>query len=164
MELKEHIEIELARSWRGFSVRIKTTPEVEEFVKSFGTGEAYDVRMYGRHWKPQGGGMKDFNVYHLDSNRDPGIMVTPDGGLFDISHPGFPLLTSNNGSKQTLNMSFLRLVGSSQGSGVTFTMKDVCNLDILNDLKNRITLASEAFYTRYLKPVNFTVTICTQEQ
>lgn len=166
MELKEQIEVEIGRGWRGVSVRVKVAEEVEEFIKSMGSGIIHDVRTYGIYWKPQGGTTLD--IYNISSNeKDP--MMASDGSHFVLNKPGQPLLLLEDHpdiapTEEVLNLSFLRLVGISKGNGVTFTVKDVCDKEQLADLRDRIQSAIESFYVKYLKPINLIVTILTQER
>jgi hypothetical protein len=60
-------------------------------------------------------------------------------------------------------MSFLRLAGTSEGNGVTFGVKGVYSLESLRNLRDKISASARQLYIEYLRPVDLTVTVSTQE-
>lgn len=161
------IQTTLHRGMSGLSVSVKVHPLVEEFMRSLGSGEVHNVKLFGRHWAPVGAA-EELNVYHLQTN--PGRLVSDDGTVFRIDKPGQPFTMgpeSNDGSLTAglpnLNLSFLRLVGASDGAGVTFSVKGVYEIDGVRRLRDQIAAASRRFYVAYLKPVDMSVMVSTQE-
>jgi len=64
--------------------------------------------------------------------------------------------------EETLNLSFLRLVGISEPEGVSFLIKSVHSRSGLKKLVDLIQTAQNMFYQDYIKTVEYTVTTATQ--
>lgn len=156
------IQVNLRRSAIGLMVNVKALPRVEDFVRSLGSGETVDVRTLGRHWVPNK--EQVLAVYAMATN--PGSLTTDSGLRFRIDRPGWPLSEYDANSLtagEVINLSFLRLAGISEGDGVTFGVKGVFTMEALNRLRDGIGDASRRFYISYMKPINLTVMVCTQE-
>jgi hypothetical protein len=153
------VQATLRRTISGLSISVKAAPAVETFMKSLGSGESQDVKHFGRYWDPTEKGGK-LEVYSLGIN--PGAVATDNGSFFRIDMPGTPIIAQSNGVSN-INLSFLRLVGISEGAGVMFGIKGVYSLDSLRDMKDHIGIASRKFYLNYLRPIDLTVQISTQE-
>lgn len=143
----------LKRTSNGLLVSVIAQPEIEALVQGWGDGEPGDVKAYGRFWLPAEEG--DLLVYPLDKSPGP---LALEKGNFVIDRPGRPLIEG-----ETVNLSFLRLVGISKG-GVRFLIKGVYDTDGLVDLVNRINIAKRRFYLAYMRPVSLTVTLTTTKQ
>jgi len=165
------IQTTLHRTHLGLTISVKVHPTVEDFIRNLGSGETQDVRIMGRHWQPIG--TKPLEVWNLASN--PGRLQTDDGSYFRIDVPGYPLLNPGGGrpdgegdpvptvGRGDLNLSFLRLVGASEGAGVEFGVKGVYTLDQCRQIRDRIVGSARRFYVNYLQPVDMTVMVSTQE-
>jgi hypothetical protein len=154
----------------GFLVTIQVHPRIEEFVRSLGTGEYQDVRVSGRYWRLVGS--SPLYTYNMHNPLGQHSMGT---NFFCLDRPGQVLLDTGEefdgpsqeerkqGRGETINLSPLRLVGASEGAGVTFGVKGVYRIDMLKHIRDMFMEASRQFYITYLKPVNLSVIVSTQE-
>ena len=156
-------QVVVCRSTKGVSLKVKTYPVVEEFAKSLGDGDYQDVKLYsgGRYWHPISS--KALNIYNYDSK-------TTKVGLLTVAHSGGPAFTCQftqpgplYDTSGVLNISFLRLVGVSVGSGVTFGITGVFEMDFLKRMRDQIGAACRQFYINYMRPVDLSVTISAQD-
>lgn len=153
----------------GMFLSVKTHPAVEDFMRSLSTYPGgndpitIDVGVVGRHWVPIGGNpLIAYNF--VEKLRDLDEMDSEDGRAYTLNHIGQPLLVSDPDARRPLiNLSFLRLRGVSEGSGVTFGIHGVNSLDQLRSTRDQLSSAVRKFYTRYLKPVDLSVICSTQE-
>lgn len=153
--------------WKGgLIVSVKTLPRVEEFMQSLGQGETVDVGTVGRHWFPiSGQPLQAYIIQSLNASRKQ----SDDGSFVTLDKLGSPLLLtdSERGDKYpTVNLSFLRLRGISEGAGVMFGIKGVFSLDELQSFEKHLTAAQRKFYNDYMRPIDITiqlVTMSTQE-
>ena len=144
------------RNRKGLSFTVKTTSQVEEFMKSMGTGEIADIRVSGRHWVPA----RSEDILRIYS-------LTPraDGpATYRLDRPGQPIFEpSGELGRPLVNLSFLRLVGTSEGNGVTFYVKGVYTMEAIKAMRDAIIDASRSFYISYLKPIEYSVQVISQE-
>jgi len=157
------IQVLFRRSLKGLTLTVKLLPKVEEFIRGLGSGEVFSVRTMGRHWLPVGG--QDLMVYDLNFN--PGILPTDAGGAFRLDRPGGVILesemTPTGHTRDVVNVSFLRLVGASEGSGVTFAVQGVFTDTAVKAMGAQVEAAEKKFFVSYMKPFNLAVMVCTQE-
>ena len=158
-------QVTLARSIKvgkmglgGLSITVKVHPGIEEFAKALGNGDKRDVKSYGRHWA-----QIDQPLFIYD--HDPGLvkletLKAEDGTQFHIGFPGGPMYIEGSA---ILNVSFLRLVGISEGAGVTFGVAGVYTLDSMRTFRDKISSACRKYYEHFLRPVSLAVTVSTQE-
>ena len=152
----QRIKVTLCRSKVGVTVAVKTHPDIEEFFSSLASGRTVLVEAYGRFWQsiePVG------HLYAYAPALPSPANTLDDPALFTISSLGQPLLSDTG----VVNLSFLRLVGSSEGAGVTFSLKGVSSWAGLEELRDKLTKALKLYYIQYMKPLQFTVTVSTQE-
>jgi hypothetical protein len=154
------VEVNFQRCGRGVKVRAKAHPTVEEFMRNLGSGEQIDVRNLGRHWNPL---KKDqvLMAYDLKELTSTLSVSSRDENYIRLDRPGWPFF--DNGDQRIFNMSFLRLVGLSEGPGVNFIVRGVFDEQAVRQMGERVQAASAWFYSKYLKPINLTVTVSTQE-
>lgn len=150
--------IQRSRRHQGLLVRVKTVPQVEGLFRDWTVGEEgseiQSVSAYGRHWRPVDGA--DLRVYPLRPN--PGVIQGEDV-LFRLDAPGMPLVDG-----KTINLSFLRIVGISEGPGVEFVVKGVASTDLIETLGKKIQAAQKALYLMYLRPVTLSLSVFTSMQ
>ena len=174
------LQISLGRSPRhpeGIVVAIKTLPHIEAYMRALSTVEVANpdgsgveepqmssALSGGRAWMPlsrEG----DLRVY---------VLQQPFHGLRDgirMDQVGRPLVSYGSrdeaevlgGNSKTVNLSFLRLVGISEGAGVSFVLRGVYSNDQIRGLKDDLLEAIKKFYVQYLKPISLTVQVSTQE-
>jgi hypothetical protein len=144
------MQITLHRSAIGLSVHVKTHPAIEDFMRSLGDGLVKPVEIYGKSWISMPGSERSLEIYNMDRS------LPYDMYRLDIA--GRPMEQEGQ-----LNMSFLRLAGTSEGNGVTFGVKGVYSLESLRNLRDKISASARQLYIEYLRPVDLTVTVSTQE-
>ena len=157
-------QVILHRSMKGLTVNIKAHEAVEEFSRALGDGESQDIKIYGRHWHPVGD--TPLRIYNHDpklAKIEPMVVVGWGNGKENLvaryDRPGHPLLDEHG----YLNISYLRLVGVSSGPGITFGVSGIYTLENLRAMRDKISAACRQFYIHYMRPVDLSVTISTQE-
>ena len=161
------IQALLSRTWDGLRMSVKVHPRVEDFFRSLAPqGSAGDdVRNYGRYWTPV---VKDQALRVYPMNTAIPLLHFGVGCALRLDIPGTQLKLSvadiNTGRHvDTINLSFIRLVGASEGSGVAFHVNGVYTTDAVKDIRDKIGEAGQAFYREYMKPIDLDVQISTQD-
>lgn len=153
------VMISLLRSARGIKVSVKTHPSIEEFFKTQ-SNELVSVKELASQWSEVD--KSPLNVWHITN--DPGVVRSGSIAYF-INRPGSSLIgkLDTPGQEEPINLSFLRLKGVSDVQGVQFEVKGAFSLAYLQKLAQKIVLSSRQFYVDYLKPIDITVSVNTQE-
>lgn len=183
---EQPILTELERSGIGLRVNIRTHPVIEEFMRaSLGTKEPTiePVESFGRIWEPaRGESKKELLVYGIPKELT-GVFTVMGGTMYRMDRPGQPIFVDNRdrggppspdddprrsgsrtlGYDRVLNLSFLRLVGSSESGGVTFHLGGIYGEDILEALDRQLTAATREIYSQFMKPIKITVVLEAQE-
>jgi hypothetical protein len=154
------IQVTLARNGEGLRVSAKVHPRVEEFMRILNNGNVQDIRTYSRLWTPPSG--SELTAY-TGGKVTGGSFVLEDGSQYTLDQLGQPMHVPNGTPAPTLNLSFLRLVGISVNDGVSFTIKGVFSTDAMKRMKEQMSLATRKFYVDFVRPVNMTITVSTQE-
>lgn len=162
------INVGLIRSTKGLSLTVRTHPHVEDFFRNASVGEPQDVRGLGRYWAPLD---PNANLFAYQVALEPLAIELSTGQMLQARFDRVGRLLSeheNEGTKYgggptTINMSFLRLVGISEGTGVTFRLKGVYSDQQVKAYWDAIQSASKRFYMAYLKPINLYLSVVTQE-
>lgn len=168
------IETSLRRSAQGLLVNVKAHPRVEEFMARLSNGDQQAVTTVGRHWLTEYT-EADSKVKHVIRERpltayvlyNPLDQIRMNDGIWvntdRLGHPLLELSDRNNGMpEETLNLSFLRLVGISDPEGVSFLIRSVHSMSGLRKLRDLVQNAQNIFYTDYIKTIEYTVTTATQ--
>lgn len=170
------IEVGIYKSRAGLGVVVNTLSYVEEFIASLGNGDKLDIRTLTRLWVPM---RKGENLFLYDAEKlgthiegkdyvlgpagtnliVPGQSGGLGGGLLDGS-PGDLIVYRNPNSK--VNLSFLRLVGSSSQGGTSFVIEGPFSKEYVEALQAKMAKALKEFYISYLKPINLAVVVSTQ--
>ena len=163
---------DITRAGVGLRYTVKCHPDVEDFFR-FNQGLAdpsiEPVENYGREWfRPRGSEDESpLRVYGLSDTLagEHGV-----GSLrYRLDRPGEAILISRrdslipSGTAKTLNMSFLRLVGTSQPDGVSFVIHGVFGDDLVTEIENNITLACRELYRQYMMPLEVSVVLEVQD-
>lgn len=135
----------LRRCKEGVRVDLKVEPEIEEFFKSWSGGSNSSVDNYGRQWHSLNG--SPIQVYDFE---DRGM----EQGRFSLWSPGRSLHLDGH-----VNVSFLRIVGASEGDGVSLIIEDLVSRTELENLAEKIKRGCAWFYMEYVKPVNYEITV-----
>lgn len=168
----------------GLTLNVWAHPRVEDFIRSLGTGEHIDVHTIGRHWSPPDR-EKDRKMFVYQLSQDLGELTCDDKFFYRLDRPGSPLVDSGaddgelavadedrgrprsafksltGRANESLNLSFLRLVGISDQNGVSFNVSGVYQRESIIRLGERIEQASNRFYREFLKPYRLMVTVST---
>lgn len=150
------LQLGLNRSAKGLIISCKAHPTIEEFFRSFG-GELQQVSAHGRYWAPVNNPLPP--VYAIG---DRGILkpLPFEGGHYSLMSVGGPI---SGADVEITNISFLRLQGISEGSGVTFAVKGVFTREAVRALRDQLNGAIRRFYLDFLKPMDITLTLSTTE-
>ena len=175
------LQISLGRSPRhpeGIVVSVKALPHIEAYMRALsvvtvpatthGSDAPQEVQepqitsavAAGRTWLSLSRDM-DLRVY---------VLQQPFHGLsgdIRMDQVGRPLVAysgeSLGGRDKIVNLSFLLLVGISEGAGVSFVLRGVYSNDQIRSLKDDLLEAVKKFYVQYLKPISLTIQVSTQE-
>ena len=159
------LTVSLVRSAGGLTVSVKTHPAVEAFIRGLGNGETMDVKAAGSYWRPLRTDHPPLMAYMLAENLP--VLVLDSGDQCDIVRVGHPLiepiLSADGRKRNKINLGFLRLCGTSEGAGVTFTVRGVHTYEALTQMREQIGEAYKRFYRTYMKPIKMDVIVSTQE-
>ena len=148
------IQISLHRTPMGVTLNSKCHKGVEEFMRGLGTGRKVDVDTVGRYWRavPAEATLQAYDLTQSIGRED-------EGSKFRLDHLGHPLIEDNG----SVNLSFLRLVGISDGAGISFGIKGVYSLSHLRNIQNQLGRCAREFYVSYMQPCDLTVSVSTGE-
>lgn len=155
------IAIGLRRDEHGLRVSVRTTKAVEEFIAALGGGRTGPLEniIVARRWRPVRKDVPLPAVYLIQDS-----LGTFQGDVaYELNGLGTELYDRES---QTVKLGFLRFVGVSEGAGVEFGIKGagcVYSLPELRELRDHIARATYRFYVDYMRPVDFTIRISTQE-
>lgn len=163
--------IRIRRSVGGLNLTVFGHTELEALFRSWGDGSTVDVRGYVRGgWNPvvplgHNPVENPLLVYNMKSSAH--ILFGDADQSYTLDAPGQPLLLPDPRSGRPdgcLNMSFLRLVGISEGAGVGFTVKGVWTLEAIRMMRNDMQNVVRRFYNSYLRPIDTSLSIFTSVQ
>lgn len=159
---EEAIKITLKRGLDGLKVHIQVHPAVEELTKSWGGEDVseVDVRSIGRYWQLAKGQSDPLMAYSL-SNRMPPIHATPDGeSSYRVDQVGGPMVCVDG----SINMSMLRLVGTSKSGGVEFLVPSLISETEMIRVAKVAKQAASKICKDFLVPIEFTVKVSIAEK
>lgn len=159
----------LSRRRAEIRLSVKVHPAVEDLFRVWGNDEKAPIAKWGRSWL----GRTEEETRKLEAwnlGQNPGVLsVDTSGGYFCLDKVGAPLLEQRtfpgafgNITGEVLNMSFLRLAGSSEGPGVEFAVRGVFSPQKVHEIAEKIKLAARVIYITYLKPIDLTIGVYTQ--
>ncbi len=150
----------LVRSKFGLNFTIWIHPDIEEAMRSISEGlELLPVGAFGRFWNSA----TPLMAYDTSSS---GIRTGQEDPRYGIESLGAPLwiVDGRNPEGGFTNLAFLRLVGASEGTGVSFTIRGVVmSEEAVRTLDRRISKALAAFYRTFMLPINLTTFLTSQE-
>lgn len=152
------LQTQIQRSKGGLSVTVRTSPVIEDMMAQMSEVAPRNVLEFGRYWQSP----TELQVYGLTA--DLGGLKGVTGTLgYRMDRPSQALdlpLDRHMPGLTIVNLSFLRLVGASEG--VSFTLNQVYSRDGVADLCKKIEEATRHFYIQYLKPVDMRIMVMTQ--
>jgi len=126
------------------------------------------VRASGPYWRPIGSS-GSISVHNLAADA-PAQLQLESGEYTYINKPGQPILDPRGTAdpitgkyKPGVNLSFLRIVGISEGAGVTFSVRGVHSYEALTKMREKIGEAYRTLYRAYMKPIQMDIIVSTQE-
>ena len=176
------IAAQLERSGIGLRIKVRTHPVIEEFMRGCYGGlepSTQPIEDFARQWEPARGASKsDLRVYAIPKELN-GIFRLNESTGYRLDRPGYPIFIPDEGGggpdrprpstsgrsflppsstpSQVLNMSFLRLVGSSSEDGVTFHIAGVYSDDTIDSIEMALQLAVREIYRQFMKPIRIEV-------
>lgn len=144
--------LSLQRTPSGVTVCVYSIPAIEEFMRSASGGEVVAVNTLGRYWQPTKEG-NPLTAYVIPVMR---LATDFSGNGVSLDRLGQPLIEPSQQvpGREQVNLSIMRLVGISEGSGIAFKMRGVYSLDELRKMRDRVIQAARNFYIEYLQPVD----------
>lgn len=159
----------LSRSALGLSLRVKAHAAVELFMRGLAPPDSppVEVSLADRYWVPQKAA-QPLLAYRLGAPMPAIINPMTGSPLFNLDRLSRPILDDIDSEGRSrgdvpVNLSFLRLIGISEGPGVVFNVRGVYSLDALRAMQDKISYAQQQFYINYIRPVNLSVIVSTQE-
>lgn len=146
----------------GILLQIKAKPELEVFMQAAGQDKKVPVDAYGDLWQncgtPGVDGLAPLEVYAIDEPFH--------GRGYTLGQIALPLLAVDDGrlrvAEESINLSFLKLVGISQPNGVTIGITGPYSGDYLNKLKLRLPAMLKQFLQDHIVPVTINLQITSR--
>lgn len=154
-------ELTLGRDKQGIKVWIKTSPLVEEFMKSLGDGKSISARSYGPLWIP----VKQLGLFG-ESIEVPLMVYNKTQDLSGSSNYRFDEVGEQlypDPKYGMVNLSFLRIVGIGEGPGVSFIVRGAMSRDEVKKMAKDILDACRVFIKQYITPIGISLAISSQE-
>jgi hypothetical protein len=105
-------------------------------------------------------------VYDIPAGELQGVKygIGPSRIAYRVDRVGKPLIGMDDsplsvGGQRVINISFLRLVGISEGNGITFEIRGVLTKDGTRELSDSIGQAARSFYEQYLRDLKMVSTL-----
>lgn len=163
------ITAELSRAGVGLRIRVRCHPIIEEFFQGcqgMTTPIIDNVADFGRRmWEPtRGDSRRELQVYGIPRELQGEFAIN--NIRYRLDRPGDAIFLPSGldggalvrGAK-VLNLSFLRLVGTSSEDGVPFYISGVYSEDTMNELEAAITAASQEIYRQFMKPIRIEIVL-----
>ena len=148
-----------SRTEKGLKLTFKAHPRVEEFFRNLSASDPSPVLLTGRHWEivESGQELLAYEDMELFRGVQVGNAQLNQTGRLDLV--GGPLRDSSG----IVNLSYFRLVGISQGNGVSFLVRGVWSLAYLERQRSAIRKLQQNFYISYIRPTDLSTTLSSQE-
>ena len=147
----------LRRTTKGLEVTVRTHEAVEEFMRVNAGEETTVVDQIGRQWRRSGNASEPLLVYDMPQDM-AGCRLASQKVYYRLDQPGRDLVSVDQyAGMKTINMSFLRLVGTSQPEGVTFAATGVHSDEDVQWIAAAIRDASRAIYAQYMKSMEISI-------
>lgn len=159
------LNAQIRRSVSGLTVTAKASRVIEDYFKEHARGgRVRAAAEWDRSWIKERD-YPDLLIYPI--TEDSPFARTLQAGEFSytLAAPGSGLLLAPNapGRAESLNLSWIRLVGISQEAGIRFSIKGVFTEKQTRQITERTQQAVKRFFLDYLRPVNVTILLTTQE-
>lgn len=148
------IVLRITSGLKGLKVWFKTSPELEAALQ----GERQPLLAFGRGWVTA----PTAEVYRLDPSLGGRQATRTNGSGYHLDLPARELIIRDGDyedAPSVVNISFLRLVGSSADEGIEFTIAGVHSEAAVRSTSKLLIDAVKDFYLMYMKPVSITMTL-----
>lgn len=139
----------LRRCKDGLRVDLLVNPEIEDFFKQWSGEATVDASVGGRSWRPIPG-QPALRVWAYNQPKS-------DHENYMLSMPGRPIIWDG-----FTNISFLRLVGASQG--ISFIIEDLISRTELDKMADKVKKGEAWFYSEFLKPIEMEVVVSRKRE
>jgi hypothetical protein len=149
----------------GLLIRIKARRDVEEFMSSLAQGRRVPVDAVADMWQNCNPDDSGLEFYEVDSPFE-------NQRLYSLEHvAGPPIISQNNDGRglriqqqqdDVVNLSFLRLAGISNDSGITVGLIGAYSNDYLKKMKLLLPKAITQFLQDYIIPVTINLQVISK--
>jgi hypothetical protein len=148
----------------GLIVKVRTRPDVEEFISGLAQKQTVPVDHVGPDWQNCDSSDKPLYFYQIDSRLDP-------NQFYSLDHITGPLLVVTNDrnvraglapANEVVNLSFLRLVGVGSDSGIAVGIAGAYSGDYLRRVKALLPGAVKSFLQDYIVPVTINLQVISR--
>ena len=150
----EAVNIFIKRTEEGVNLTVKAEPRIEEFFKKWGGG-AKMAPEQGRLWRRSKADPTPIQVWSYAHNQ--GREYTEDD-RYTVDSTGRELIIDGS----IVNLSFLRLVGITEGVSINFDM--IMSKQELVNVSQRLLRATDQFYQEYIQTVGMRILVSVQEE
>ena len=150
--------LKVSKAGASYAIKVKALPFIEEFMKSLGDGKSQHVEAWGKDWLsvPEPDGVvRPLMIYTMND------LSSAHSQGYTLDNPGHPIYSYHEDG--LFNLSFLRIVGISDGDGVTFGMSTPANLTMMETLRDQVNKYVGQFFRDYIRPVHLQVVVSTRE-
>lgn len=149
-------ELALTRRRAGLEVHVKTSPEVEQFMKGLGDGVRDGAEIYARKWQSVD---VPLEVYRLEESfpKNPNYFIDKPCELFSV------FVREGRERDERINLSFFRLVGIGETAGVRFVVPGAYSAQYVDELSKKIITESRNLIRDFIVPVNINLRISSLE-
>ena len=159
---EEIVRIRAQRTLKeGLQINLWAHPLIEDFFRNLSGGDQVNVREFGQEWRSK----KPLVAYTIPFANQ--IQFQQNRSV-SFDHLGYPLVVINPDGRQLrqgemapeqINLAPLRLVGLSEGPGVTFSLNFVASDNGVLEMCQKFAEQVKWFYRLYLRPVDYHLSI-----
>ena len=148
------IEISLhrGRDYKGLEIFVKADPKIESFFAAQSQAPAIDIRSFGENWSPID--PSPLLIYRIANDTI--------GDCYRFDNVGAPF-TLPSARDPKANLSFLKFIGISSPTGITFGVNNPSSKPFVKELANSISVASKAFLRDHIVPFHISLRVSSQE-
>lgn len=141
----------------GLILTIKGNRQIEDYMRGLSRDQKIDVSTYGDMWYNCGSD-EPLNVYAIEEGFA--------SRKYSLTQVNLPLLSANNDGarlrgpdEETVNLSFLKLVGISRPEGITLGIAGAYSAQYLSTLRLKLPVATEQFLRDHLVPITINLSL-----
>lgn len=150
--------VRLSRKGYGVTLSVKAHPLIEEFFRENSHNRYRPIDVWSNVWASTDDSV--LNIY--ETGPELSGPLSHGGTVFRFDRVGMPLALTTE-IPVSVNLSFLRIAGISQPTGVTFAIRGVMSTDAMREIRDHLLKGVSAFYSGHIRPIDFCVSVVTQE-